>query len=53
MAYQVGKDERTGEQVTVDCESGKIVEDVLKDRIVELQSGLRVRVEGGWVVDEA
>jgi hypothetical protein len=53
MAYQVGKHERTGEQVTVDCESGKIVEDVLEDGVVELQSGLRVRVERGWVVGEA
>jgi len=53
MAYQIGKVEGRWEQVTIDCKNGKIVEGILENGIVELQSGLRVRVEGGYFTEEA
>lgn len=53
MAYQVGKDEHTGEQVTIDWESRRILEGVVEDGIVALQSGLRLVVKNGYVIGEA
>jgi len=50
---QVGKVEGSVEQVTINSETGEIVEGVLQNGTVQLQSGLRVHVENGRVTGVA
>ena len=50
---QVGTVEGSGEQVTIDAESGKIVEGVLQDGTVQLQNGELVQVKDGRVTGAA
>lgn len=50
---QVGYVEGSGEQVTINTETGDIVEGVLQNGAVQLQCGLRVQVENGGATDSA
>lgn len=44
---QVGYVEGSGQQVTINTETGEIVEGVLQNGTLQLQRGLRVQVENG------
>ena len=50
---QVGKVEGSGEQVTINAETGEIVEGVLQNVTVELLTGERVHLENGRVTGAA
>jgi len=51
--FVVGTVEGAGNQVSIDCESGKIVEGVCETGVVELMSGERVRIEKGRFTGQA
>jgi hypothetical protein len=51
--FEVGTVDGTIEQVTIDSHSLKIVEGHVKDGVVQLESGERVRVKDGRVDGQA
>ena len=53
MKLTVGTYESSGKQVVVDVESRDIVQGVVENGVVKLQSGERVKIEDGRVTGEA